>query len=649
MTYHESSDIRLKTITFEMDDGSSQTYWIPVDTDDILNDSTIDGTTLGDALMVIRANFAGEFSTEDAYAKDSYICKGGILYKFDTDHAAGAWNASEVTQVSVADELVEIKDDIAKLKIAAGSVIPASILPYIIDENNYFDIMKAYFDSHVTDGQIDFTELCDEWYANARTGWTGGVTFANPATNNVSTGTKTGDNAGLTCVPSTTVVKNRDDYEFNPLFAIKDCNVYLDENGEPHITAIEDICGTFERDNPSKIVGVLQATGWVKYTDEADGGYSYEYTDEIEADGFYPLPEAVKLSDNSVRSWVVHTKYGFGTGYSCCSDQAPLVFTVSHNNQRTGVRSAWSTRYCGYTSADDAFLKLMLYIKYGRLDSDSVLAGCTSYNLDYASAVAETGVERIIVTTAQSANLVVGSTISYGGTARASSQIVDRKKIVSIETVNIGGTDYAAINIDNGGVTFDTTTADHLLTMPWFSGSTDGCLGNDGGQNPTNAKYAVRIQGIEILVGNYVIGGDVILNYATVDSVSCQVAAVCRDATKIAESITSDYTVASYGMPNAGYTADAWKSIARLGHDDNLPELMLPSMVGGSSSQLTRDSYYLQKEGTTGLREWLAFGNLTDGAVAGLSCVSGYYSLASTNWYVGGRLSLTGNRGEWAA
>lgn len=523
------------------------------------------------------------------------------------------------------------------------------LIAQFIDDSNYFEVMRSFFLANGCNAMVDVSSICDRWYMLARKGWQGGVTFANPDTNSVSTGTKIGDNAGMSCTPSTFTTKNQDDYEFNPLFAIKDCNVYLDEDGEPHITAVQGICGNFERNNPEKIVGVLQATGWVKYSEAADGSYTYEYTDMTGAYGFYPLPEAVRLADNTVRNWVVHTKYGFGPGYTCCADQAPLVYTVSHNGQRTGVRTAWGSRYCGYTSADDAFLKLMLYMKYGRLDSDSVLAGCASYNLDYTAAVAETGVERILVTTAQGANLLVGSTISFGGTARSASQKVDRKRITSIETVTIDGTDYAAIYVDNGGVTFDTLTTDHLLTMPWFSGSTDGCLGNDGGENPANNRFPVRIQGIEVLVGNWVIGGDTILDYRSVNEVSCQVAAVCRDATKISTSITSDYIVAAYGMPNEGRTADAWVGIAKLGHDDNLPELMTPCKIGGSSTTLVRDSYYLQKEGTTGLREWPAFGALSTGADAGFSCLHGNRSLASTGWYVGGRLSVTGNRGEWAA
>ena len=96
-------------------------------------------------------------------------------------------------------------------------------------------------------------------------------------------------------------------------------------------------------------------------------------------------------------------------------------------------------------------------------------------------------------------------------------------------------------------------------------------------------------------------------------------------------------------------SANAWHSVARLGHDPNLPEVMYPSMVGGSSTTLTRDSCYIEKAGTSGSREWLAYGALDDDADAGLSCATGDGRLGSTGWDIGGRLSVTGNRGEWAA
>ena len=519
----------------------------------------------------------------------------------------------------------------------------------LLTEANYKTVMKKWFMQKGAASMTDFTALCDQWYLITRTGWTGGVKFLLPQENvtQSSDGVKTGDNAELTCTPSTTTVKNTDDYAGIPLFFPIDVNVELDSNGEPHITAIDGICGAFERYNTAKIVGVMQMTGWIRYYEDGTY-YGFEYTDAIGAAGFYPLPEAVKLSDNTVRTWVVHGKYGFGEGWTCCSGQRVKVFNVSHNTQLTGIRTAWSNRYCGATSADDAFMKLMLYLKYGTLDSDRVLHGCCGYNLDYTPALAETGVERVLITTAQAANVLVGSTMHLSTTARGGTVVADRVQVVSVETVEIEGTSYGAVYVDNGGVTFDTDTTQHFCSLQWFTGTTDAVLGNDGGINPANDRYPVKIQGIEYMVGCYEVMGDTILSFADVDGVACQIANVCRDATKLSTSVTSDYIQSNHGVPRPA--AAGWVYAKRLGHDPDLPEIMIPSVAGASSSSGTRDGFYEEADTATGLREWLRFGRLGLGVGnAGLSCGSGDSGLGGAYWGLGGRLSVTGNRGEFQA
>lgn len=521
----------------------------------------------------------------------------------------------------------------------------------LLNGSNYKTVMKQWFLANGCAAYADLSDLCDAWYTMTRTGWTGSVKFPIPAEGAAasSDGVKAGDNYGLTCTPSTPETANTDDYNNLPLFACVDCNVYLDASGKPHITAIDGIAGNFKRSDPSKIVAVLQMTGWKKaFVDTTNGYYGWEYTDLIAQPGFVPLPEAVELVDNSVRPWVVHGKYAFGPNYSCCSDQQVKVFDVSHNSQLTGVQAAWGARYCGLTSADDAFLKLMLYLKYARLDSDRVLHGCCNYNYDYSPAKAESGVERVLLTTANAANLIVGSTVHLSTSARGGTAIFDRKKITKIETVNVDGTDYGAVYVDNGGTTFNTETSHHLCTMQWYTGSTDDVLGNDGGIDPTNDRYPVKLQGIEYMVGCYEVFGDVILNHETIDSVAVEAAHVCRDATKLATSITSDYKGAAHGIPKAA--SAGWQYPKQMREVSNLPELIFPFDIGGSSSGGPRDGFYLEASSASGTREWLRFGGLTYGVGgAGFSCGGGSCGLTYADWNIGGRLSVTGNRGEFQA
>jgi len=519
----------------------------------------------------------------------------------------------------------------------------------MLNGNNYKTVMKQWFQANGCAVVADLSDLCDRWYTMTRTGWTGGVKFPIPAEGAAasSDGVKTGDNYGLTCTPSTPETANTDDYDNLPLFACVDCNVYLDASGKPHITAIDGIAGNFKRSDPTKIVAVMQMTGWKKaFVDTTNGYYGWEYTDLIAQPGFVPLPEAVELVDNSVRPWVVHGKYSAGEGWTCCSGQKVKVFNVSHNTCRSGIRSAWGSRYCGFTSADSAFLQLMLYMKYGRLDSDRVLHGCCGYNYDYTPAVAENGVERILITTAQAANILAGSTVHLSTTARDGTVIADRVKVKKVETVNVGGTDYGAVYVDNGGVTFNTTTSQHLCTMQWYTGSTDSVLASDGGINPANDRFPVKLQGIEYMVGSWEVIGDTILNHETIGGVAVEAAHICRDASKIAESITADYKAASFGVPKPA--SAGWQYPKQMREDANLPELIYPIDIGGSSSAGPRDGFYLEAQSATGTREWRRFGRLNSGlADAGLSAGSGDDGLGNANWGIGGRLSVTGNRGEF--
>ena len=266
----------------------------------------------------------------------------------------------------------------------------------------------------------------------------------------------------------------------------------------------------------------------------------------------------------------------------------------------------------------------------------------------------ETGVERVLLTPAQAANLIVGSCVCVGtadartGNKAQQTALLDRVRIVQIETIEIDGTSYGAVYVDNGGKTFDSATTYYLYTYQWHTGSTDAVQGNDGGINPTNDRYPVKLQGIEILSGCYEVMGDTILRYEVSDGVQCEVAHVCRDASKINTSVTADYKTCAYGFPCPA--SSSWQYPKRLGHDAALPEVMLGCVSGGSSTSGPRDGFYIEKYSANAVREWRRWGHLNIVlGPAGLSCGDGNSALSTATWYIGGRLSVTGNRGEYQA
>ena len=521
------------------------------------------------------------------------------------------------------------------------------IIVSALTKENYKAVMRQWFLANGANVMVDFRDLCNKWYEVTKTGWSGGTTFDQPSAGTSSFGTKIGDNAGLSCTPSTNATAEQDDYAALPLFYPIDCHANLDANGKVHITAIDGVIGSFNRYDTTKITAVMQMTPYIKRVDTATT-FTWYYADhKVDAD-YKPWADAVEL-DRTVRNFVVHTKYNAGDGYTACAGQPLRVWDVSHNSQRTGIPAVWGNRYCGFTSADLSWLKMMFYIKYASKTGDGIMNGCFSYNYTYSPAVAETDVKRIILTTAQAANLLVGSTIILGTANDRNGangrNVLNRKRIASIESVTIDGNTYAAVNIETD-TAFTTATTQYMNTMQWYSGSTDDVKGNDGSPySNTSTKEPYKMQGIEYMVGAWIVAGDIILNGYDVDGALYQKACVVRDATKIATSVTSDYIVPNFGMPKQA--SANWYNIASNGFDANVPELIFPNAVGGSSSTLTRDQYYLPSFSAGSQYEALLFGYLNYGlALLGVSTVSGNYALTSADWHIAGCVSLTGNRGE---
>lgn len=519
---------------------------------------------------------------------------------------------------------------------------------------NYLNVMKAYFEVKGCATRADLTDIVEGWFKLGRNGWTGGTRFDAPDKSTVSTGTKLGDNTGMVCEPSTNTVAGRDDYAKLPLFAVTDCNWELDGNGKRRITAIKGITSgkPFVTNDPMRPVGVLQMAPWCKYVEDADG-YEYWFTDQIHSAGYYPIPESVDL-DGTIHSWVVHAKYGLGDACSSIANVPIRVWDISHNVQLTAIPNAFNANscYCGKCSCDDAWIKLHVYIKYASLTLDGIMNGCCSYyNGNKHPAIAETGVKRIIVTVAEGIALLVGSTIclgtgNYGGKT-AQTSVVDRRKITSIEDVEIDGTAYKAVYLDVDAA-FDTTVDLYWTTMQWWTGSTDAVLGNDGSPySNTDNKESYKLQGIEQSYGCYEVMADTILTYAAEGGVNVLTFNVCRNATQFAASVTAAYKKAGYSMTCPA--SNGWNYIKKLGHDETLPELMFGCLGGGSSSTYTKDACY-QLNNSSGNYEWLVLGSMIHGLThTGLSCASARYGLTGAGWDFGGRLSANGSRGEYAA
>ena len=55
----------------------------------------------------LSESFAPRFDDATAYSAGDYVVNGGVLYKFKSNHAAGAWTGNDVTAIKVMDEMLD--------------------------------------------------------------------------------------------------------------------------------------------------------------------------------------------------------------------------------------------------------------------------------------------------------------------------------------------------------------------------------------------------------------------------------------------------------------------------------------------------------------------------------------------------------------
>lgn len=69
----------------------------------------------GDSSQANKADIATEFNTTTAYTAGCFVYYGGKLYQFNADHAAGAWDPTDVVEANVTDQVVSNKAAIDEL------------------------------------------------------------------------------------------------------------------------------------------------------------------------------------------------------------------------------------------------------------------------------------------------------------------------------------------------------------------------------------------------------------------------------------------------------------------------------------------------------------------------------------------------------
>ena len=354
-----------------------------------------------------------------------------------------------------------------------------------------------------------------------------------------------------------------------------------------------------------------------------------------------------KRADGSVVPYCIGSSYISGIASDDLYRSQPNL-CPARNQSYNNIYSNYHKKGKGYKGAGaerNTFAILFTIIKGATKNSQSIFAGCTSYNFQYSASIqSEESHEYFPVTNAQAANIVVGSTVSVGyGSANGSvvnndrgistiHKYVDCKRVSKIEKLDENN---MAVYFEGNITPFTTTSVTlndtlnaqiMLSSMHWYSGSTDCVIGRHDGSRVSNinGKYPCRIQGREYFVGGYIVASDTVMDFQSDYSKNVYVCpkGVARSTSDT--TIRNTYTLIGNIPANSDSKgSDLWVGDISV---DTETGCWYPSVQGSGNSQGFADIVYAGGISTSGTREYLMSGSLGAGSGSGLvflDCGSG--------------------------
>lgn len=76
-----------------------------------VNANFVDIDAIEARIDAVAAMISGEFATTETYSTGDVVIYEDALYKFNTDHTAGAWDSSEVDEVTIIDLITAAEPD----------------------------------------------------------------------------------------------------------------------------------------------------------------------------------------------------------------------------------------------------------------------------------------------------------------------------------------------------------------------------------------------------------------------------------------------------------------------------------------------------------------------------------------------------------
>lgn len=509
--------------------------------------------------------------------------------------------------------------------------------------NGYF---KEWWKKAWVEGKSTRNSMLERWFGKVLTSEkVYGVKLPLFSTSNSAAGEYIDDSVGMSCTPSTNTAKGKDDFAYKPEFWCVEASAEHNLDGSITIYKVEFIDDINEVRSGEHLTWVLQKnTYWHEFISE---GYHYVELKSTKDDTWHRWPQGTS-KDGVVHEFIGNPKYAAGMKDGKITVGTDLA-VINHTSHTSGV-ALWRKRAACYSGASGnliKFLDIMMKLKYAKKGNSGTIEGCSNYNWQYTTTVGEASVERVIVTTNQAANIKVGSTVIVGkkggSTDRGDSamrSLVNLKRVKSLEPVTINDTSYIAINIDNGGVTFNTVANETIISsMPYSSGYNDNVLGYDGSAtNYTNGSEPGLLQKIEFQNGAYLIISDELWQWSKDDTNYMLDCYTCHDQSKVTINgiISSDYTkqadlTLKWAVKGAN-TSWHWEYIedTAIANDS---AVCWPARVSTSAGSGTGcKAGFVVRLASSGLRAGWCFFSLLSGGDCGVSARASNASPSNSAW-----------------
>lgn len=477
----------------------------------------------------------------------------------------------------------------------------------------------------------DRLDVLDVLFKFPRTGKVYTVKIPKFAANPTTVCEKLDDNVGLVCEPSTDTVEGQDDYADIPLFRWYNCNYLRDSHGHAYPTAIEGISEDYATTG-SVDVGVIQMAPYIKWED-ADGYNILSITD-TPREGYQIWCEAT--SDGKDYPYVIHSKYFSGIAEDGLPRSQPNCKPKRVNSYQSLI-TEYAKKGDGYFGAREArntWQIIFDLIKYATKSSQTVFAGCTSYDYQYTASIQrEDKLTYFPLTKAQANTIIVGSYVSvgYGGNNNGAvnndrgistiHKYADDVRVLRIEALDDANS-AVYLDIEDGFDTMpialtDTLSAPITLsTVHWWSGSADAVIGHHDGSltSNTDGKHPYRVQGLEYAVGGFSLASDVIMDIQSDCSKNVLVAPPEAKRLTDAAQAVQNYRLIGNVPGNAG--ADYWIGDITIDLESGVS---YPCSIGSGDRTGTGDRAWVGGTATSGQREYLRGGYLGLGSYAGSS------------------------------